>query len=152
MSVENVLPSGADTLLVISGMGDFQYQARGLTQTLGLIPEATDLVRSINGKLIDMGNPVFRKYLSKISCTDVDAPPLDGIWPGMLVTVHCAASLSYATGNHGSPGRPEVSGSSYVQGSFTFYRPVLEMLVKTFTESFEEWKGDNVWVLELEEV
>ena len=152
MTVENVLPAGADTLLVISSMGNFQYQARGLIQTLGLIPQATDLERSVNGKLIDMGNPVFRKYMSKITCTDLDAPPLDGIWPGMLVTVQCAASLSYANGNPGSPGRPEVSGSSYVQGGFTFYRPVLEMLVKTFSENWEEWKGDMGWALELEEV
>ena len=152
MTVENVLPAGADTMLVISGMGNFQYQARGLTQTLGLIPQATDLERSINGKLIDVGNPVFRKYLSKITCSDVDAPPLDGIWPGMLVTVHCAASLCYANGHSGSPGRPEVSGSSYVQGGFTFYHPVLEMLVKTFSENWEEWKGDMGWTLELEEI
>ena len=152
MTIENVLPAGADTLLVISSMGNFQYQARGLIQTLGLIPQATDLERSVNGKLINMGYPVFRKYMSKITCTDLDAPPLDGIWPGMLVTVHCAASLSYANGNPGSPGRPEVSGSSYVQGGFTFYRPVLEMLVKTFSENWEEWKGDMGWALELEEV
>lgn len=152
MPVENVLPAGADTLLVISGMGNFQYQARGLTQTLGLIPQATDLERSINGKLIDMGNPVFRKFMSKITCTDVDAPPLDGLWPGMAVTVQCAAGLSYATGNPGSPCRPEVSGSSYVQGGFTFYRPTLEMLVKTFSENWEEWRGDMGWVLELEEI
>ena len=152
MGIENVLPANADTLLVISGMGSFQYQARGLTQTLQLIPQATDLERSINGKLIDVSNPVFRKYMSRITCTDVDAPPLDGLWPGMQVTVQCAVTLCYANGNPGSPGRPEVSGSSYVQGDFTFYRPVLEMLVKTFTENFEEWKGDVAWVLELEEI
>jgi hypothetical protein len=152
MTIENVLPANADTMLIISGMGNFQYQARGLTQTLTLIPEATDLERSINGKLINMGNPVFRKYLSKITCTDVDAPPLDGLWPGMPVTVHCAASLCYATGNPGSPGRTEVSGSSYVQGGFTFYHPSLAMLVKTFSENWEEWRGDMGWALELEEV
>ena len=152
MAWENVLPSGADTLLVISGLGNFQYQARGLTQTLQLIPEATDNERTVNGKLIDVSNPVFRKYKSKITCTDVDAPPLDGLWPGMTVTVDCACGLSYRTGNPGSPGRFEVSGSSYTQGSFTFYRPVLEMLVTTFSENFEEWKGDLGWVLELEEI
>jgi hypothetical protein len=151
MSIENALPSGADTLLVISGMGSFQYQARGLTQKLQLIPQATDLERSINGELVDVGNPVFRKYTSTITCTDIDAPPLDGLWPGMRVTVQCAASLCYATGNPGSPGRPEVSGSSYTQGGFTFYRPVLEMLVKSHSENFEEWRGDIGWSLELEE-
>ncbi len=152
MPMENILPSAADTLLVISGMGGFQYQARGLTQTLTLISQATDNERSVNGKLVNLANPVFQKYQSRISCTDVDAPPLDGLWPGMEVVVECAASLCYKTGNPGSPSRLEVSGSSYVQGNFTFYRPVLTMLVKTYSENFEEWKGDMGWTLELEEV
>lgn len=151
-SPENVLPGGADTLLVISGMGGFQYQARGLTQTLSPIGMAAQTDRTINGVLLDISNPVFRKYSSKITCTDVDAPPLDNLWPGMTVTVDCACSLVYETGNPGSPVRPEVSGSSYTQGYYTFYRPVLTMLVMSFSESFEEWKGDIVWELSLEEV
>jgi hypothetical protein len=133
-------------------MGNFQYQARGLTQTLSVIPQAADLERSVNGVLLNLGNPIFRKYRSKITCTDVDAPPLDGIWPGMVVTVQCAINLCYPTGNPGSPFRSEVSGSSYTQGSFTFYRPVLEMMIQPFSENFEEWKGDIGWSLDLEEV
>ena len=152
MGMENILPASADTLLSLSGMGTFQYQARGLTQTLTLIPEATDNERSVNGTLVNLANPIFRKYQSKITCTDVDAPPLDGVWPGMQLTVECAASFAYLTGNPGSPARPEVSGSSYTQGSFTFYRPVLTMLVKSYSENFEEWKGDMGWTIDLEEV
>ena len=152
MTMENVLPPNADTLLSISGFGTLLYQARGLTQTLELIPEATDLERSVNGTLVDMSNPIFRKYKSKISATDVDAPPLDNVWPGMIVDVDCAASLCYPTGNPGSPARPEVSGSSWTQGIFNFYRPVLTMRVMTLSQSFEEWKADNAWVLQLEEV
>lgn len=152
MAYENILPASADTLLSISGLGGFQYQARGLTQTLQVIQEATDLDRSVNGTLIDLSNPIFRKYKSRITCTDVDAPPLDNLWPGMTVIVDCAVNLCYQNGNPGSPHRSEVSGSSYTQGSFTFYRPVLEMLVSTFTQNFDEWKGDNQWSLELEEV
>lgn len=152
MTPENVLPSGADTLLTISGFGNMLYQARGLTQTLEVIQEASDLDRSVNGTLVDLSNPVFRKYRSKITCTDVDAPPLDNVWPGMIVEVQCAVSLCYPTGNPGSPARNEVSGASYTQGSFTFYRPVLKMRVMTLSQSFEEWKADLAWVLQLEEV
>ncbi len=155
MAIENVLPSPAgstDTLLKISGIGDLQYQARGLTQTLELINEASDLERSVNGTLVDMSNPIFRKYKSKISATDVDAPPLDNLWPGMVVEVECAATLCYPTSNPGSPARPEVSGSSWTQGSFTFYRPILTMRIMTLSESFEEWKANNSWVMQLEEV
>lgn len=152
MALENVIPSGADTLLTISGLGGFQYQARNLTQTLNLISEATDNERSVNGTLINLANPIFQKYKSKITCTDVDAPPLDGLWPGTEVTVDCAVLLCYQTGNPGSPGREGVSGSFYTQGNFTFYRPTLNMLVTSFSENWEEWKGDMGWTLDLEEV
>jgi hypothetical protein len=152
MGLENVLPANADTLLVITGLGGFQYQARGLTQTLTPINEASDNVRSVNGTMVDLSNPIFRKYTSKITCTDVDAPPLDNLWPGMAVTVSCAVSLCYQTGRPGSPAREQVSGSSYTQGSFTFYRPVLYMMVKNVSQQFEEWKAENGWTIELEEV
>jgi len=151
-SPENILPSNADTMLSISGFGMMLYQARNLTQTLEVIQEASDFERSVNGTLVDLSNPIFRKYKSKITCTDINAPPLDNIWPGMVVTVDCAISLCYPTGNPGSPARHEVSGSSYVEGPFTFYRPVLTMRVMSLSQRFEEWKADNGWVLELEEI
>lgn len=149
---ENILPSGADTVLVISGLGGFQYQARGLTQSLQPIKQAQQAARTINGALRDISNHAFRKYESEISCTDINAPPLDGLFPGMVVSVQCAAILSYKTGNAGSPHRPEVSGSSWSLGDFTFYHPVLEMMVIDFSENFEEWKSDFQWKLKLEEV
>ncbi len=149
---ENVLPSGADTILTISGLGDFQYQARGLTQTLTVIKQASQQARTINGTLRDISNPSFRKYESEITCTDINAPPLDGLFPGMVVTVQCAAVLSYKTGNPGSPFRDEVSGASWTLGAFSFYHPELTMMVIDVTENFEEWKSDFQWKLKLEEV
>lgn len=150
--LENVLPAGADTLLTISGFGEMLYQARGLVQTLEVVKASQQQERTIDGVLTDISNPIFRKYASKITCTDVNAPPLDSVWPGMTVTVDCAASLCYHTGNAGSPGREAVSGSSYAQGNFTFYRPVLTMMVKDLHQNFDEWKADYAWELDLEEV
>jgi hypothetical protein len=152
MSMENVLPAGDDTLLTISGLGGFQYQARGLTQTMGVIGAMKQQKRDINGNLLDLSNPIFRKYTSRISCTDVDAPPLDGLFDGMIVTVQCAVEFCYPTGNPGSPYRTPVSGSDYTQGNFTFYRPALLMMVMDVQQHLDEWKRDNGWDLELEEV
>src|ERR1019366_9958425 len=104
----------SDTLLYITGFGEMLYQARGLTQTLAVISEAKDQERSITGKLIDLSNPAFRKYSTKLTCTDINAPPLDNVWPGMTVLIHCASYLCYKSGNYGSPARPVVSGSSYI--------------------------------------
>lgn len=152
MAVENVLPAGDDTLLTISGLGRMLYQARGLMQSLEVIGLAKDQARTINGVLVDISNPIFRKYASKITCTDVNAPPIDNLWPGMEVVVDCAVNLCYKTGNPGSPHRDEVSGSSFVQGDYTFYRPVLRMRVTNVSESMDEWKADIQWQIDLEEV
>ncbi len=149
---ENVLPAGADTVLTISGLGGFQYQARGLSQTLSVIKQAEQQLRTINATLKDISDPAFRKFESKITCTDINVPPFDGLWPGMIVTVHCAAVLSYHTGNPGSPWRTAVSGSSWTLGAMTFYRPTLTMMVKVPTVSFDEWKSAFQWDLGLEEV
>jgi hypothetical protein len=151
---ENVLPANSDTLLTISSFGDMLYQARGLSQTLEVIGEATQQERTINGTLVDISAPQFRKYSSTInSPNDTDAPPLDGVWPGMIVTVQCGVTLAYLTsGGNGPHNRPEVSGSSYVLGAYTFYRPELTMMVKKVEQHFDEWKCVVGWTLDLEEV
>jgi hypothetical protein len=150
---ENILPANADTLLTISSFGNMLYQARGLSQTLEVISEATQQERTINGTLIDISAPQFRKYASKItSPSDTDAPPLDGVMPGMTVTVQCAVGLAFLTGTPGLPNRAPVSGSEYVAGAYTFYRPELTMMVKTVETHFDEWKCVIGWTLDLEEV
>lgn len=151
---ENLLPPNADTELTISSFGVMLYQARGLSQTLEVIGEATQLERAIDGTLLDLSATQFRKYASTINVpNDVEAPPLDGIWPGMQVTVGCVVGLAYLTsGGNGPNNRPEVSGSSYVLGAYTIYRPVLIMLVKKVETHFDEWKCIVGWTLELEEV
>lgn len=154
MSFESIVPVGLtnDTLLTISGLGTMLYQARGLTQSLEVIGASKNQSRTINGALIDMSNPIFRKYLSKIVCTDSSAPPIDNLWPGLTVTVECAAELAYLTGHPGSPARQEVSGSSRVQGNFTYYRPVMTMLIQDVNQHLDEWKSDIQWQIDLEEV
>jgi hypothetical protein len=151
---ENILPAASDTLLSISSFGMMLYQARGLTQTLTVIGEATQQERTINGTLTDISAAQFRKYASTISVNnEVDTPPLDGVFPGMIVTVDCVVGLAYLTsGGNGPHHRPEVSGSSYAQGAYTFYRPQLTMMVKTVETQFDEWKCAVGWKLDLEEV
>jgi hypothetical protein len=132
-------------------MGVPLYSARGLTQTLEPIQQAQQLRRNINGALVDLSVGQFRKYASRISCTDQRAPAIDGIWPGQSVVVSCVAELSYLT-EGGSPERTVVSGSSYTEGAFTFYRPQLTMRVMTPQSQIEEYKAAVTWHLDLEEI
>jgi hypothetical protein len=143
-----------DTILVLTGIGIPAYSARGLTQTLEPIAASAQLRRTVNGTLRDLSQSQFRKYRSTISCTDQAPPALDGIFPGAVVTVHCAAKLSYVTAE--GPQRPVVPGSEETpegsESEFTIYRPVLQMRVVAHNITDEEWAASRPWSIELEEI
>jgi hypothetical protein len=143
-------PPDGQTVLVLSVMGVPLYSARGLSQTLEPIDASKNMRRSINGILTDVAHEQFRKYKSKITCTDARVPAADGIWPGMTLVVDCVAYLSYQAG--GTPQRTVVDGSSFDEGDFTFYRPQLTMLVTSNTAQVDEWAGTVPWEIDLEEV
>lgn len=146
------MPSaGFETILVISSMGIPLYSARGLKQTLSPIQAAGFLLRDINGELCDLSDPNFAKYTSVISGDDIRSPAAEGVMPGMTVTVDCIVELAYPTMT-GSPSRSVVSGSSYVEGDFTRYRPQLVMRVIEFNIDTDEWLASTTWSLGLEEI
>lgn len=138
----------ADTLLVISGAGITPYSARGLTQTLEPIAAIQSVRRTVNGALINLAPDQMRKYASVVSCSDVNVPPWDGLWPGMAVTVDCVTELAFPTG--GAATRPVVA--SRTEDAYTFYRPRLQMMVLKNTVSKDEWGVTTGWELDLEEV
>jgi len=139
------------TLLVLSVGGVPLYSARDLEQTLEPIDQAAVMRRTINGVLIDLSLTKFHKYMSSISCTDIEAPAIDGIMPGMLVTVDCIAELVYKTVG-GTPSRTVIAGSARTVGAYTIYRPRLDMMVTAFEQSLAEYPHEVDWTLELEEV
>ena len=137
--------------LTLSGIGVPPYSARGASQTLEPIQASQQLRRTVNGELIDISRPEFRKYRSRISCAEQQPPAVDGVWPGQVVTVGCISELSYLTAG-GSPARTPVTGSSRTEGAYTFYRPSLTMRVVTFSQDTDEYGAETSWSLELEEV
>jgi len=138
------------TILQLIGMGIVLFSARGCTQTLSPIPAAKVLRRTINGDLVDVSYSQFDKYSTEISCKDMLAPALDGIWPGREITIHCIAELIVASGQPIT--RPAVSGSQYDDGNgFTHYRPVIDVRVVEFQTGTEEWAASVNWKLTCEE-
>ncbi len=137
------------TTLTLTGVGVPAYSARGLTQTLEPLDLATSLARTINGELIDLSRPEFRKYKSTISGTDQRPPSCDGLWPGRQIVVDCIEELAYPDG--GVPQRPVVDGSSFSEGGFTYYRPRLTMVVTAFQLSRDEYSAQVAWSMSLEE-
>ena len=141
----------ASSLLTFTGLNVPPYSARGLTQTLEPLDESRNLRRTINGALIDLTYDQFRKYRSQISGTDQQPPAIDGVWQGLSVVVNCLCELSYLTVG-GSAKRPVVSGSSRVEGTFTFYRPALTMRISGFNVSTDEYGAAVAWTMDLEEI
>ena len=135
------------------------YSTRGVTQTLEPIATVTGsgqaagtfIRRDINGFLVNMFPIQLRKYQSTVTCRDVETPALDNAWLGQIISVACTAELNYLTAT-GTPQRPEVSGSSYVEGDFTFYRPLLTMMVMDIKSSFAEYPAFYSWEVQLQEV
>lgn len=141
-----------DTVLELTGIGVAPYSTRAATQTLEPIQQAgAGVYRDVNGNLQVAGGTSFQKYKSTITCTDQMPAALDGVWPGKLVTVKCISTLGYATAG-GSPQRTVVSGSSFTEGSFTIYRPELDMMVVAFSVQTDEWGAEVSWRMDLEEV
>jgi len=120
---------------------------------LKVIGEATQLERTVNGKLIDLAEEQFRLYATEITCTDQQAPALDAIWPGMIVVVGCPFEFAYVTSG-GSPSRPVVGGTSRnTADGFTYYRPIMTFMVRSKEYAgFDEYKHEYQWKLSLEEV
>jgi hypothetical protein len=145
------IPGPSGTLLVISGPGIADYSARGLTQSLDPVDASAVLARTVNGVLIDLSPAQMRKYKSTISCSDTETPALDGVWPGMQLTVDCVTELGYLTAGN-TPQRTVVSGSSRVAGLWTYYRPRLEMRVTEYSVSRDEYGALTAWSLSLEEL
>ena len=139
----------ADTDLVLSGLGEVDFSARGLTERLD--PTAGGAVRrTVNGTLVDVTDPAFRKYALRLSANDQEPPALDGAWIGQQVVVDTVSTIAYLTS--GSPGRTVVPGSTHVVGSFTVYRPRLTMLIAGWSLERDEWGALTSWSLDLEEV
>jgi hypothetical protein len=118
------------TLLELTGIDLGDYSCRGLTMTLTPVASQNGLRRTINGGLLDLTAPQFRKYSAAISCEDQDAPELIGIWQGMPVTVVCVPGLAGGTDN------PSATLT-------------LSMLVDTWDTSRDEWNALTNWTIHL---
>jgi len=153
------------TLFDIVEIGVPPYSARGITESFAPIQGAGQLFRDINGTLQDLGATQFRKVQLTVTCTDMDSPALDGVWPGMTLTIECQTEMSYRSSTGGTPAHSVVSGSSRTgllaaddgggDDGFTYYRPTFSMKVLDYSiGTADGWDG-NVgvnWQLKLEEV
>jgi hypothetical protein len=143
----------ASTQLALDVVALSAYASRGITQTLELIDQASDLRRTVNFEMVNFGDDLAHKYKTTVTGKDQRPPSFDGIFPGAgPVTLHCVTELSYLTGAAGAPHRSVVPGSSRVEGDLTFYRPILTVMVTAFENAFDEYNADWNWTITFEEI
>jgi hypothetical protein len=131
--------SHSATLLHIDGIDFTDYSVRGLTMTLTPLASGNELVRNVDGGLMDWSASQFRKLSSKISCADFDPPPLLDVWVGKAVTVHCIPGLAADSGGTGH----------LLQTNGTL---ILNMMVSGWNTSRADWDATTTWELDLEEI
>jgi hypothetical protein len=121
------------TVLAVTGITIPDYAVRGLKMDLQLIAANDGLRRSINGNLLDLTAPQFRKYSAVLSCEDQDVPELTDIWQGKIVTVTCIPGL-------GPVNNPTADTLT------------LSMMVDTWSTSRAEWDALTNWTINLLEI
>jgi hypothetical protein len=137
------------------GPGVNAYSARGLRGRLQPIDEArglNKLPRSVNGGIVDISAPQFRKYHLDVYGSDGEPPAIDNLWVGQICTVSVLTELAYpAVG--GTASRPAVIGSGRVSGdgNYLIYRPLLIMLLVDWDIERDAWNALASWKLEMTE-
>lgn len=127
--------NGETTLLSITGIDLGPYSTRDLTMTLEYIPQASQVDRDINGNLIDLSEPQFRKYRVTIACTDHESPVFIGVAPGTSITITTIPQLGL---NRNTAEEQEVL--------------TLTCLVMPWSVSRQEYKASTAWQIVAEEV
>lgn len=137
--------------LVISGDGTPTYAVRGLDVALEPIATAVP-ARTINGGLINLTPPEFRKFRLTLGCEDVDPPAFAGLWPGEVVSVIPPEEVGYLTAT-GSPPPGRSIVSSRESGDHTFVLlDLLMMVMGPWQQVRNEAAGKTRWQIVLEEV
>lgn len=137
------------TLLVMEGLGVMPYSARGLSQTLTPIDEASHLERSDNGELLDFSYIAMQKYKSTITGSDVRPPSIDGKWPGKIVVVECIATLCHPEDEDFDREPVNYDEAITYEGGFVIYRPRLTMRVLSFDTDHNEYGAIVGWKIDL---
>jgi hypothetical protein len=142
-----------DLQIASGGPGVNPYSARGLRGKLQPIDEArglNKLPRNVNGGVVDISAPQFRKYHLDVYGNDGEPPALDNLWLGAICSVSVLTELAYLTAG-GTASRVAVDGSTRTSGDYTIYRPLLTMLLVDWDIERDAWNAQASWHLEMTE-
>jgi len=143
-----------DIQIAPGGPGDQPYSGRALRGKLTPIALAQGDDKgaySVNGKYIDLAAPQMRKFRLEITGNDMEAPALDNLWTGNIVSVACLNEVCIQTTGPVAFSREPIDGSVRTEGNYTFYRPFLVMAIVGWHIETAEWEAQTSWQLTLTE-
>lgn len=163
--------------LLIEESGFPLFSSRQCTQSLSLVPSG-ELMRTVNGELLFVGETTQQKYRSVIRGKDRCPPAFEGLWRGRAVRVHCiqplvqvgegkremtltrpAVSRSYAVFDaartpldYEEEQRVVRLNQSHNGPWYVQYRPLLDMMISDIYWESSERQGEQTWLISLEEI
>lgn len=127
------------------------YSTDEIEVEFGPIPQATYQRRDLNGKLHNLASSTSKLYRLVVTGSSVAPPAFASLWPGDILTVHVPRELCRETTSD-DLNRSAVPGSEYTEEGFSFYRPLLTMMVVSWSSSLIERTVEEGYQLELEEL
>lgn len=151
--------SSGSILVLYSPMGLPFYSSRDLDQTIEAIKEKDQSERNLNSNLVNLSIPgLFEKYITRITCTDMNAPMIGGVFQGAQVVIDCCCEIGFpasiADADVPTLIRPLATNTSIRNdGNGTKYiYPKLTCLMRGVSYGFKEYPHKYNWALNFEEV
>lgn len=139
----------AESTLVVGTIAFPLGSARGISAQCAPIAQRAIFRRTVNGELMFLGEPQYDLWGVSLSVSDQRAAS-DALALGSVHVVDLPVWWNHPNG--GTPRRPYVPGSTYVEGTNTHYRPRMTMMVTGYQEQHDEWGAIVGWTLALEEL
>ena len=157
--------SSVDTKLAIAETAIVPASMRGLKGDIQPIDNGP-IIEMEDWSLRDMTDPAGRLFEGTLTCTDLRAPPVWGMWKGQILNIdfpddvyeslalvpvqlrpHAAGSLHYLDADEAF----EVPAND-PRATFRVYRPKLRiMIVEPWKVDFDEWEATNAFTLKWKE-
>jgi len=174
MMTDTIYSSILDLGLIAIGLG----ADRQIKESLQPI-DTGDLRRTVNGVLVSLADPAFKKYKLSVSCDDMLPPAFGSIWRGQQLTVSPVSEIADVVAVGGTSrtlerdpvagsircvdidggthaftvaGRVVTLSSAATKPTRIFYRPTLTMMVSQHSVDHDEAAASVSWSLDLEEI
>jgi hypothetical protein len=144
------MPESALKITTADGVIPFpEGSARFVECAIEPISTSTRFERTVNGRLVDLSDPAFRKLAVNLSAADLVVPAIGGLYVGQAATVEIPTVIR----ERGAvPARQAVEGSILIGNGWVEYRPVIEAMITGLSTSETEGKAAASWSIQVEEV